>query len=127
MLTMTTSLPGTLRPGPPSGAGIPHEPRPRSVRRRRPIMQTTRAQSMRNAIAVMTAWSAQPDGPPDLLIDCLRQHLDTQPLEHALAAATELVMGMTSLCGMLLALNEEATGLDMEATLRELAIRYVED
>ena len=34
---------------------------------------------------------------------------------------------MTSLCGMLLALNEEATGLDMEATLRELAIRYVED
>ena len=40
-------------------------------------MQTTRAQSMRNAIAVMTAWSAQPDGPPDLLIDCLRQHLDS--------------------------------------------------
>ena len=90
-------------------------------------MQTTRAQSMRNAIAVMTAWSAQPDGPPDLLIDCLRQHLDTQPPEQALAAAAELIMGMTSLCGMLLALNEEATGLDIEATLRELAIRYAED
>jgi len=90
-------------------------------------MQTTRAQSMRNAIAVMTAWSAQPDGPPDLLIDCLRQHLGTQPPEHALAAAAELIMGMTSLCGTLLALNEEATGLDMETTLRELAIHYVQD
>ena len=82
---------------------------------------------MRDAIAVMTAWSAQPDGPPDLLMSCLRQHLDTQPPEQALLAAAELIMGMTSLCGMLLALNEEATGLDMEATLRELAIRYVED
>ena len=82
---------------------------------------------MRNAIAVMTAWSAQPDGPPDLLVDCLRQQLDTHPPEQALAAAAELIMGMTSLCGMLLALNEEATGLDMETTLRELAIRYVED
>ena len=91
------------------------------------MMQITRAQSMRNAIAVMTAWSAQPDGPPDLLIDCLRQHLDTQPPEHALAAAAELIMGMSSLCGLLLALNEEATGLDMEVILRELAIRYVED
>ena len=90
------------------------------------MMPTTRAQSMRDAIAVMTAWSAQPDGPPDLLVDCLRQHLDTQTPEQALAAAAELIMGMTSLCGMLLALNEEATGLDMEATLRELAIRYVE-
>jgi hypothetical protein len=82
---------------------------------------------MRNAIAVMTAWSAQPDGPPDLLIDCLSQHLDTEPPEQALAAAAELIMGMTSLCGMLLALNEQATGLDMHATLRELAIRYVQD
>ena len=91
------------------------------------MMPTTRAQSMRDAIALMTAWSAQPDGPPDLLINCLRQHLDTHPPEEALAAAAELIMGMTSLCGMLLALNEEAAGLDMQATLRELAIRYVED
>jgi hypothetical protein len=90
-------------------------------------MCTTRAQSMRDAIAVMTAWSAQPDGPPDLLIDCLCQHLDTHPPEQALVAATELIMGMTSLCGTLLALNEEATGLDMHATLRELAIQYAEN
>jgi hypothetical protein len=44
-----------------------------------------------------------------------------------LPRATELIMGMTSLCGTLLALNEEATGVDMEVTLRELAIRYVGD
>jgi len=75
----------------------------------------------------MTAWSARPDGPPDLLIETLRGHLDTRPPEQALAAATELIMGMTTLCGMVLALNEEATGLDMHATLREIALRYVED
>ena len=89
-------------------------------------MQTSRAQNMRDAIAVMTAWSAQPDGPPDLLMSCLRHQLDVQPPELALAAATELIMGMTNLCGMLLALNEEASGLDMEATLRELALHYVD-
>jgi hypothetical protein len=85
------------------------------------------AQSVRDAIRVMTAWSARPDGPPDLLIETLRGHLDTRPPEQALAAATELIMGMTTLCGMVLALNEEATGLDMHATLREIALRYVED
>jgi hypothetical protein len=90
-------------------------------------MRSTPAQSVRDAIQVMTAWSARPDGPPDLLIETLRGHLDTCPPEQALAAATELIMGMTTLCGMVLALNEEATGLDMHATLREIALRYVED
>jgi len=90
-------------------------------------MCSTRAQSVRDAIGVMTAWSARPDGPPDLLIETLRRHLDTRPPEQALAAATELIMGMTTLCGMVLALNEEATGLDIHATLREIALRYVED
>jgi len=46
---------------------------------------------------------------------------------QALAAATQLVMGMTSLCGTLLALNEEATGLDGLAILRALALQYAED
>ena len=90
-------------------------------------MCSTPAQSVRDAIGVMTAWSARPDGPPDLLIETLRRHLDTRLPEQALAAAMELIMGMTSLCGMVLALNEDATGLDMEATLRELAIHYLGD
>ncbi len=90
-------------------------------------MCSTPAQSVRDAIRVMTAWSARPDGPPDLLIETLCRHLDARPPERALAAATELIMGMTTLCGAVLALNEEATGLDMRATLRELALRYVED
>ena len=90
-------------------------------------MCSTPAQSVRDAIGVMTAWSDRPDGPPDLLIETLRRHLDTRPPEQALAAATELIMGMTTLCGAVLALNEEATGLDMHATLRELALQYVED
>jgi hypothetical protein len=90
-------------------------------------MNTARAESVRKAIGLMTAWSAEPDGPPGLLIDCLGQHLETQPPERALVAATELIMGMTTLCGTVLALNEEATGLDMHVTLRELALLYVED
>jgi hypothetical protein len=90
-------------------------------------MCSTPAQSVRDAIGVMTAWSARPDGPPDLLIETLRSHLDRRPPEQALVAATELIMGMTTLCGAVLVLNEEATGLDMGATLRELALQYVED
>ena len=89
-------------------------------------MCSTPAQSVRDAIGVMTAWSARPDGPPDLLIETLRRHLNTRLPEQALAAAMELIMGMTSLCGAVLALNEVASGLDMGATLRELALRYVE-
>ena len=90
-------------------------------------MCSTPAQSVRDAIRVMTAWSASPDGPPDLLIETLRRHLESRPPEQALAAAFELIMGMTTLCGTVLALNEVAGGLDMGATLRELALRYVED
>jgi hypothetical protein len=90
-------------------------------------MCSTPEQSVRDAIEVMTAWSAQPFGPPDLLMACLRRHLDTLPPVHALASATALIMGLTNLCGVVLALNEEATGIDMEDTLRELALRYAED
>lgn len=90
-------------------------------------MRPTPAQSVRDAIELMTAWSARPDGPPDLLIESLHTHLDNRPPERALVAATELIMGMTTLCGAVLALNEEATGLDMHATLRELALYYAED
>jgi hypothetical protein len=90
-------------------------------------VRTTPAQSVRDAVAIMTAWAAQPDGPPDLLIECLRRHLDTRSPEEAVAAATELIMGMTTLCGTLLALNEEATGLDMDAILRGVALQYADE
>jgi hypothetical protein len=33
-------------------------------------------------------------------------------------------MGLTNLCGAVLALNEEATGIDMEHILRELGLLY---
>jgi hypothetical protein len=90
-------------------------------------MCSTPAQSVRDAIGMLTAWSAQPDDPPDLVIETIRRHRDTRPPEQALAAAMELNMGMTSLCGADLPLNEEASRLDMGATLRKLALRYVED
>jgi len=89
-------------------------------------MRTTAAQNVRDAIGLMSAWSDRPDGPPDLLVLCLRRHLDERPPEEALIAATELIMGMTTLCGAVLALNEVATGIDMGSTLRELGLHYAE-
>jgi hypothetical protein len=90
-------------------------------------MPITPAEGVRDAVGLMTAWSAQPDGPPTLLIQFLGEHLDKHPPGLALEQATELLMGMTTLCGLLLALNEEATGLDMEVILREVALGYAKD
>ena len=45
--------------------------------------------SARDAVGLMTAWAACPDGPPDLLVAYLRQHLDESPPEFKLAAAVE--------------------------------------
>ena len=89
-------------------------------------MRTTPAQCVRDAVGLMTAWSAQPDGPPDLLIEVLGRHLGSRPPAEALAGATELIMGMTTLSGTLLALNEEATGVDMDGILQEVALRYAQ-
>ena len=36
-------------------------------------------------------------------------------------------MGMTTLCGELLALNELATGVDMHVILQEVALGYATD
>ena len=89
-------------------------------------MPTTQGQSVRDAIEVMCAWSAQPDGPPDLLVQCLSRHLDARRPDEALAAATELITGLTTLCGAVLALDEEATGVDTRVILRELALYYAQ-
>jgi len=97
------------------------------VGRRDSVMRTTPAQSVRHAVGLMSAWSAQPDGPADLFVEFLADHLDTRPPALALAEATELIMGMTTLCGELLALHEEATGLDMHVILREIALRYARE
>jgi hypothetical protein len=87
----------------------------------------TPAQGVRDAVGLMTAWTAQPDGPPDLLIEVLGGHLGSRPPVLALAEATELIMGMTTLCGALLALNEFETGVDMQVILREIALQYARE
>ena len=90
-------------------------------------MRTAAKQSVRDAIALMSAWSARPDGPPDLLVEDLRRHFDHRPPEDALVVATELIMGMTTLCGTVLLLNEEATGLDVRIILQELGLEFAQD
>ena len=90
-------------------------------------MRTTPAQGVRDAVGLMTAWSDQPDGPPDLLIEFLGGHLGSRPSVKSLTEATELIMGMTTLCAELLALNELATGVDMHVILQEVALGYATD
>jgi hypothetical protein len=80
----------------------------------------------RDAIELMTAWSDRPDGPPDLLADCLRRHIDERPPEARVVAAVELLMGMTYVCGSLLVLREEECGVTAQETLRTLALHYAE-
>ena len=57
----------------------------------------------------MTAWATDPDGPPELLIDFLSRHIDKPSADEALAAATELILGMTTLCGVVIVINEDAS------------------
>ena len=87
-------------------------------------MSTTQSESVLNAIELMTAWSARPEGPPDLLVHCLHRQLDQRPA--SLAAAVELIMGMTTLCGLLLVQRHEETGATTQETLRELALHFAQ-
>ncbi len=86
------------------------------------MSDSRRPESARSAIELMTAWLDSPDGPPDLLIDCLCNHLKESPDE--LTAAVELIMGQTYLCGSLLVLLEEETGVEARKTLQQFALHY---
>ena len=87
---------------------------------------STRPDSALNAIEVMTAWLDSPDGPPDLLLSRLRDHVQGHP-NGDLYGATSLIMGMIYLCGSLLALREHETGITTPQTLRELGLDYAQD
>jgi hypothetical protein len=75
----------------------------------------------------MTAWAESPDGPPDLLLDCLRRQIDERPAPVRLVAAVELIVSMNYLCGSLLLLREAETGISTQATLRALGLHYAQD
>src|SRR4051794_39815230 len=47
----------------------------------------------------------------------MRRHLDHRPPELAALAATGLLVGMTNLCGLLLAMYEAESGASPEETL----------
>jgi hypothetical protein len=89
-------------------------------------MPRTPRQSAQGAVGLMTAWLAAPAGPPDLFVDCLRLSLEEHPDDDKLAAAVELIMGMTQLSGGLLLMLEEATGTSAQETLQELGRFYAE-
>ena len=88
-------------------------------------MTTVPAESIRDAIELMTAWSASPEGPSDVFKNVLSRHLDNRSPEEAASTSVELLMKMTTLCGVVLALRELEAGVSIEGTLRELALRHI--
>ena len=72
----------------------------------------------------MNVWLDAPDGPPDRFISYLLRYIDERSPEDGLAAAVELIMGMSHLSGALLLLVEEATGSPPRDTLEEFALLY---
>jgi len=86
-----------------------------------------RPASTRSAIELMTAWLDSPNGPPDLLVECLISHLDGRSPRDNLSHAIELIMGLTYLSGSLLVLLEDETGIPARNTVRHLALQYAQD
>jgi hypothetical protein len=80
----------------------------------------------RDAIELMTAWADDPDGPSDLLADCLRRQIGERPAEVSLIAAHTLIASMSYLCGLLLHLRELESGVTAQETLRALALHSAE-
>ena len=85
-----------------------------------------RSESACHAVDLMTAWLDSPDGPPDLLISRLDNHIQRHPIGDLYGAIT-LIMGMIYLCGSLLALRQHETGITTRQTLRDLGLEYAAD
>jgi hypothetical protein len=83
-------------------------------------------ESIQGAVELMTAWLADPDGPPDLLLQTLERRIEEHPSGDRLDGAVELVMGLTRLGGFLLALRELDDGITAEQTIQELALGVAE-
>ena len=75
-----------------------------------------RTECARSAIELMAAWLGCPDGPSDRLVERLRNQVDGHPSGDRVVGATELIMGMTYLCGSLLVMREFETGITGQET-----------
>jgi len=90
------------------------------------MLCSPRPDSSRNAIDLMTAWLASPDGPPDLLQLRMRHLIQGHP-HGSLAGAVTLIMGMIYFCGSLLVLRELETGISPQQTVRDFGLEYAQD
>ena len=82
--------------------------------------------SVQGAIELMTAWLDSPDGPPDLMVETMRRRIEEHPSGDRLVGAAELIMGLTRLCGTLLALREYDAGITGLQTIQDLALGLAE-
>ncbi len=76
---------------------------------------------VRDAIAVMTAWLAEPDGGP-LVLDTIERTVEASSDDAA--GLLDLIGGLVSLCGFLLVRRENETGVRPAATLQEYGRRF---
>ena len=76
----------------------------------------------RDAVAVMTAWAAEPESTA-LLGQTMLGIVDSGESTRDLAWVN-LAIGLTNLCGHLLVLRQKETGRPVGDTLRELALNY---
>jgi hypothetical protein len=85
------------------------------------MTEDPRNANVRAALAVMTAWAAEPGG-GDLVsrtaVDIAFERDDPEQ------GFRDLTIGLANLCGHLLVKREKDTGVPIDATLRELAIKY---
>jgi hypothetical protein len=84
-----------------------------------------RPESTQGAVELMTAWLAAPDGPPVLMMQTLERHIEDHPSGDRLIGAVELIMGLTHLCGSLLALRELENGIPSQRSMQDLALEFI--
>ena len=91
------------------------------------MLSPEHSKSVRAAIELMYVWDNCPEGCPDRLIECFRTHVEGHPSGDPVVGATELIMGLVTLNGSLLALRKLETGARPWQTLICLADEYARD
>lgn len=85
-----------------------------------------RAVHVRDAIAVMTAWLAEPDG-GKLVGQTAMDIVDERSPGDPAVGLVGLVQGLTGLCGVMLARIEKQTGIPMERTLQDYGRNFADE
>ena len=91
----------------------------------RPVADNPKTENARRALAVMTAWLANPDGTANGLVE--QTMLDAiHQEEDEIDRLLQLANGLVSVCGLVLGEIVKETGISEAETLRRVALRITE-